>query len=56
MGLSAFDSRREAMKTGAEIKREVEAELAWDPADKDAALGVWSAPGVRHVVDKLSIS
>lgn len=34
------------MKTDAEIKREVEAELAWDPAVQDSAIGVAVKDGV----------
>lgn len=34
------------MKSDAELKREVEAELAWDPAVKDTAIGVAVSNGV----------
>lgn len=34
------------MKTDAELKREVEAELAWDPAVQDSAIGVAVKDGV----------
>ena len=34
------------MKTDADLKREVEAELAWDPAVKSTAIGVAVKDGV----------